>query len=55
MPDCPHCLAIKWAQWLIMCQHYEPEVGHPESLAVIIPLADWEAVKELAEEPIGEH
>ena len=53
-PDCPRCLVIKWAQWLMGLEHgrelavktYKPMPFE----AVHIPISDWEQIKKLAEE-----
>ena len=44
-PDCPRCLAIKWAQWLV-------EKRITSELAAI-SAADWRVLKGLAEEKVN--
>jgi len=48
LPYCPRCLAIKWAQYIIK---HGNSYGR-DTAEVIISLADWSALKELAEEKV---
>ena len=52
-PDCPRCLAIKFTQWLVE-RHNGTTFEDPANIKdvyalVAIPIADWSALKKLAD------
>ena len=54
-PDCPRCLAIKWARYFKANYHCMFTVTTAFDLQdthvlISIPIADWQAIKQLAEE-----